>query len=163
MVPKNSPVATSSKPSRKKLELPTQDEVAQAKAKSPKKRGLTEAQILEKYPHAIAGTLQFDPEHNKQTIEADLECGHRERLFTSDLFQVKKCHECKKAKSKERLDALKAKKAEAKAAPTKVDKAPAKGAKAPRPIKATPAADEGDFVLPKGKAGIKAAASRLLK
>jgi len=53
----------------------------------------TEAQLLAKYPHAIAGTIRQEAGH--RTIEAKLKCGHRVRLHTSDLFQVKRCKACK--------------------------------------------------------------------
>jgi len=65
------------------------------KAKREKKpTRLTEEAIVAKYPHAQAGTLVFETEGHhkgKQTIVALLDCGHEERVATSDLFQVKRC------------------------------------------------------------------------
>lgn len=74
------------------------------KDKAPKRA--TEAMILAKYPHAIKGTLDYDETHSKQSIEAKLECGHRARIFTSDLFQVKRCHDCRKARTAEKVARL---------------------------------------------------------
>lgn len=69
----------------------------------------TEEMILAKYKHAIKGTLKFDAEMNKQSIEAKLQCGHKARIFTSDLFQVKRCPQCKSAATKERIKELQSK------------------------------------------------------
>jgi hypothetical protein len=68
-----------------------------AKAKAPKR--LTEAQLVAKYPHVQLGTLRWETEGKhagKQTVEAELACGHVQRVATSDLFQVKQCEACKK-------------------------------------------------------------------
>lgn len=72
---------------------------ADLKASTPKKTGrLDEQAIRAKYPHAIEGTLAYDPTTQKQTIEAKLACGHTHRLATSDLFQVRVCSKaCRKA------------------------------------------------------------------
>lgn len=82
----------------------TQAEATQVEAtdvpvvKAKKSTRKTEAQLLVAYPHVIPGTLRLEVEGKwagKQTVEATLDCGHVERLATSDLFQVKRCHECK--------------------------------------------------------------------
>lgn len=69
----------------------------------------TEEMICAKYKHAIKGTLKFDAEMNKQSIEAKLQCGHKARIYTSDLFQVKRCPQCKSAATKERIKQLQSK------------------------------------------------------
>jgi len=64
-----------------------------------KAKRLTEEQLLAKYPSVVEGTLRFETEGRhigKQTVEATLACGHVERVATSDLFQVRRCAECKK-------------------------------------------------------------------
>lgn len=78
--------------------------VKSAGPKQPKRA--TEEMILKKYHHARKGTLQFDPDHNKQSVEAKLECGHIARVFTSDLFQIKRCSACRKAKDKAEIARL---------------------------------------------------------
>lgn len=63
-------------------------------------RRLDEATILARYPRAIAGTLRFEQDGTratKQTIETQLDCGCRRRLATSDLWQVARCRECRRA------------------------------------------------------------------
>jgi len=92
-------VMPETKPKEKKVRVPAEK----------KSRRLDEAAILAKYPHAIKGTMQFDEVANKQSIEAKLACGHRDRVYTSDLFQIKRCENCKKIVVKEKLAALKAK------------------------------------------------------
>lgn len=88
---------------------PTPDEAARAteptsetpKAKTPKApKRLTEAEISERYPTklVVAGSLRMETEgkhKGKQTLEAQLECGHVERIATSDMFQVTRCYACK--------------------------------------------------------------------
>lgn len=68
-------------------------------------------EIGTKYPHADASTVQFDPTHNKYSVEITCtKCGAKgRRVYTSDLFQVRTCTKC--------ADAVKAdKRAEKKAA-----------------------------------------------
>lgn len=112
--------------------------------KAPGSGRMTEAELIKKYPHVIPGSLFFDEKTNKQSCRAKLACGHEATVHTSDLFQVKRCPECKKMLSKARLlevqQKSEAKKAEAKkaAAPApakKSDAAPAKAQKAPAPKK----------------------------
>jgi len=91
-----------------------EDAAPVAKTRKPKR--LTEEQLVEKYPHAIAGTLIFETEGHhagKQTIEAMLACGHIARVATSDLFQVKACPDCKKASKVAKAETAEAKKTEA--------------------------------------------------
>ncbi len=133
---------------RERPVLPTVKEVEAAKAKAVKPEKTLEsreAALREKYSDKkiTKGSIQFDSTHNKYSVEMRLECGHDERVFTSDVFQVKACHECKKAKSKEKLAALKAKAPKKDAPPVKgkVEKAaPApKAAKTPaKAVKASP-------------------------
>jgi hypothetical protein len=83
-----------------------QDEAKQAKALADKAK--YEADICEQYPHAVAGTFQFHPEAGrggKWSVEIIcVDCGERRRVFTSDLFQVKRCLACtKKAKKAKKL------------------------------------------------------------
>lgn len=96
--------------------------------KERKSHRLTAEAIKERYPHADVSTLRWDTEGthaNKQTVEADLPCGHRHRIATSDLFQVRSCPSCRrndqrekrKAKRHEKAAARKAAKAAAEAAP----------------------------------------------
>ena len=80
------------------------DETAavEPKAKKPAKR-LTEAQLVERYPNVVEGTLRMEAEGKhvgKQTVEATLACGHVARVATSDLFQVRRCPDCKKTAKK---------------------------------------------------------------
>jgi hypothetical protein len=73
----------------------------------------TEAELKARYPHVVEGSLQQDQAANKQTVLADLKCGCRVRLFTSDLFQVQECPTCRKARKERRLAELKAEWAQA--------------------------------------------------
>lgn len=136
---------------KQKPQLPTEEEVAAAKAKAKPELTLEarEAKLREKYPDKkiVKGSMQWSDEHKKFSVEMKLDCGHIDRVHTSDVFQVKQCHDCKKAKSKEKLAALKAK-----------DKAPAKKADlkvVPKAGKAAPPknGEKDDFAPPKtGKA-----------
>lgn len=63
----------------------------------------SEAELLEKYPHAIKGTLRFNETTKKQ--EMDARCQHPgcETVFTkatSDLWQVNMCDDHKKEQAK---------------------------------------------------------------
>lgn len=65
-------------------------------------KGLNEAELIAKYPHVVPGTLTpvcTDEALGlwKNRVRAKLECGHEHTLFTSDLWQVKACPECKRA------------------------------------------------------------------
>ena len=123
------------------------------------KGGLSEAELIKKYPNIIAGTLKIDGKAGKRSVEAKLKCGHTERVYTSDLFQVKMCHACRKTEGSKKLEALKARVA-AKKAEKKPEKkataAPAKKAakapkakpskKAAKPASASPVSDPDGFV-----------------
>jgi len=154
---------------RERPVLPTKEEVAEAKAKATKPEKTLEsreAALRAKYPDKkiTKGSMQFDSDHNKYSVEMKLDCGHTDRVFTSDVFQVKACHDCKKAKSKEKLAALKGKK-DAPPAKGKAVKAP----KTEKPVKATPAPDTAkaageatdDFAPPPAGAGKKGKAARV--
>jgi hypothetical protein len=96
----------------------------EAKKGPPKKAKLTEEQLCEKYPHAVPGTLKFDEAANKQTMEIECVvegCTNRRTVYTSDLWQVKKCLDHKK---EERTAARKVK-ADKKAEEAKADTAEA--------------------------------------
>lgn len=67
----------------------------------------TEAELRERYPNVVEGSLKYDPSTNKQSVEAKLACGCVRRLWTSDLFQVRECPECRKARKERRLAELK--------------------------------------------------------
>ena len=65
-------------------------------------KGLNEQELLARYPHVIPGTLTAVCTDEilgtwKQRVKAKLACGHEHKLFTSDLWQVRSCPECKKA------------------------------------------------------------------
>lgn len=136
-------------------QLPTQDEIKQArKGNAQADMSKREQNLKAKYPHIILGTLRYDEGVHKYSVEAKLACGHTDRLYTSDLFQVKACKACKKAKGAAKLAELKAR--------TK-DAAPAKGASAPKATKPTkapkaaaaPAQDtEDEFTAPKTPAKV---------
>jgi hypothetical protein len=78
--------------------------VAEAESKTaPKSKRLSEIELSGRYPHIVLGTLRMetDGKHKgKQTVDAQLECGHLARVATSDLFQVKRCAECRKPAKK---------------------------------------------------------------
>lgn len=65
-------------------------------------------QNLEKYPHAIAETLTWDPTARKYKVQiACAECDSMERfVYTSDLFQINMCRPCaEKAKAARKAQA----------------------------------------------------------
>jgi hypothetical protein len=71
-----------------------------AKAKDPN-------EVFTKYPHAIPGTLTPDEKVGKKKVRIKCtECGNEERwVYTSDLFQVKRCLVCQtKAKEARRAE-----------------------------------------------------------
>lgn len=57
-----------------------------------------ETELLVKYPHVVPGTYRRGHGTTKMVCRAKLACGHEDSLFTSDLFQVKRCgrKECAK-------------------------------------------------------------------
>jgi hypothetical protein len=66
--------------------------------KSKKSPRLTEEALAARYPSVRLGSLRFETEgryKGKQTVEALLDCGHDQRIATSDLFQKKQCDACK--------------------------------------------------------------------
>jgi len=73
---------------------------------------LKEAEVIliKKYKHIVPGTLRSEPKVGRRSVEAKLSCGHVERVFTSDLFQVKRCKDCRLSSNTKRLAELKAKK-----------------------------------------------------
>lgn len=88
----------------RKFEMPsikTKAEKKLEKKTSKKPRVVSEEDLKKKYPHIVLGTLKQDNEHNKRSVEAKLACGHTMRVFTSDLFQIKVCSDCKKKKTTE--------------------------------------------------------------
>jgi hypothetical protein len=83
------------------------------KASTPKR--LDEKALIERYPHVVARSLQFNedgPYAGKQTVKikcATTGCRTRREVATSDLFQVTRCRP-------HTLDERKARRAEARAA-----------------------------------------------
>ena len=62
-----------------------------------KRPRMTESQLKERYPQIILGTLEFDEDAQRQSVEilcSEFGCGVRRRVFTSDLFQCEMCVEC---------------------------------------------------------------------
>lgn len=90
------------------------DVIAQAKKLVAKREAALEKtrENLEKYPHAKPETLKFDEVAKKYSVEIECaECGETERVYTSDLFQVQHCKNCraeaKKAKMAAKRETLK--------------------------------------------------------
>ena len=110
MTPKPTPKPEATEPkanvTAKTAETPNVTEVTPKVAKTPKR--VTEAELLARYPHVVAGSLRFDEARNKQVVRAKLTCGHEHELATSDLFQVKACPLCVKAVRKDQRKARKA-------------------------------------------------------
>ena len=83
------------------------------RASTPKR--MSEKDLIEKYPHVIARSLQFNedgPYAGKQTVKikcATAGCRTRREVATSDLFQIERC-------IPHTLEARKARRAEARAA-----------------------------------------------
>jgi len=64
-----------------------------------KSRRINEADLVNKYPQAIPGTLEFVAAANKQSVEIRCTtsgCTNTRRVYTSDLHQTKFCNSCKK-------------------------------------------------------------------
>lgn len=75
-----------------------------AKSKAKAKR-ISADEIETKYPHVISGTLEFDANVGKQSVEIACQhegCEETRRVFTSDLFQVRTCVEHKAEERKAR-------------------------------------------------------------
>lgn len=76
-----------------------------------KSRRTTPAEIEAKYGHVVKGTVRFDATANKQkaTITCTVgDCKKQRDVFTSDLFQVNSCVDCKDKARKAKRDEQKA-------------------------------------------------------
>jgi hypothetical protein len=58
-----------------------------------------ETELKKKYPHMKLGTLVFNKSVSKFSVLIVCKCGKERRVYTSDLFQVKTCKDCKKSKA----------------------------------------------------------------
>jgi len=57
---------------------------------------LSEAALLAKYPHVIAGTRRYDEVARKWAVDIRCaDCGAVRIVYTSDLFHVRQCRACK--------------------------------------------------------------------
>lgn len=98
-----------------------------------KSRRTSPSEIEAKYAHVVKGTVRFDAAANKQkaTITCTVgDCKKQRDVFTSDLFQVNSCVDCKDKARKAKRDEQKAlledfKKRKAQAASTPEPKAEA--------------------------------------
>jgi len=86
----------------------------QATGKKREAGRLTQEHISAKYPHVIPGSLRYDEVSRKQQVEihcVEEGCEETRIVFTSDLFQVSRCHDhvkaARKARAKERRAAKK--------------------------------------------------------
>lgn len=88
---------------------------AERKTKGASNR-MTEEELIEDYPHVVAGSLSFIETENKQAVEilcSTEGCEHTRKVRTSDLWQVEKCQACTRKDRRERArDRRKAKKAD---------------------------------------------------
>jgi len=69
----------------------------------------TDETLAVKYPHYVKGSVSFDAKAIKQRAKAICTCGKTYTCFTSDLFQLTACPDCRE---KARADRKAAKKAE---------------------------------------------------
>ena len=74
-------------------------EAKPAQAKKAKKIGnrMTPEEVYEEYPHAVRGSLHFDREANKQAVTivcTEEGCSNEREVYTSDLWQVRRCDSC---------------------------------------------------------------------
>jgi len=92
-----------SKKSRKQQSAPQAKTAEQASPNGAKPHGLTEAQVLERYPQAVRGTFRLETagrlatKHSVEIRCAESGCTTRRRVATSDLFQVERCEPHTKA------------------------------------------------------------------
>lgn len=75
------------------------------KAKAKKNKRLDAAALKAKYPHMVEGTLRYNELAQKQEVDCKCECGATFHAFTSDLFQLKSCPECRAKAKKEKRKA----------------------------------------------------------
>lgn len=69
-----------------------------AKAKAVHRVVLDEAKLLKKYPHMVPGTLRHDEKAGKNVVQIKcVDDGKKRDVYTSDLFQVKRCFDCARA------------------------------------------------------------------
>jgi hypothetical protein len=66
-------------------------------AKQVKRKG---DEYFAKYPHFVAGSIVWDATKNKQRARCKCACGTEYECFTSDLFQLKTCADCRKKTKK---------------------------------------------------------------
>jgi hypothetical protein len=73
---------------------------------------------LEKYPHALPGTLRFDAANGKYQVQIQCtSCPDNSRwVFTSDLHQVSQCDKCQSAARKTKNAGKRAEEAKIRAA-----------------------------------------------
>lgn len=76
-------------------------------------RRMSAKEIEEKYPQVVKGSMRFDAARNKQQVTIICSdpgkkgCEKTRSVFTSDLFQVDSCEDCKSAARKANRDAQK--------------------------------------------------------
>ncbi len=78
-----------------------------AKLDSKKSKNKTEEELLEKYPHAVAGSHGFDEAANKFYMNVACQtdgCDELRRTYTSDLFQIRHCDDHRKEARKLRKE-----------------------------------------------------------
>lgn len=92
-------------------EVASEEEMAKKKAKSSGKVGLAtrDERLRKKYPHYVPGSVREVKGHFKMKCEIKCQkCGKERSVFTSDVFQVKLCVDCKKVKPIKKKDGKKA-------------------------------------------------------
>lgn len=69
-----------------------------------------DANLQAKYDHYVKGSVRRHETETKLEAEIKCPCGAKRTVWTSDIFQVKVCWDCKKASNKAKAEAREAKK-----------------------------------------------------